>query len=316
MIVDAENLGFRYPAPRMRGNGTRVAIRAALNGVTFSIEAPRLIALLGPNGSGKSTLFRILSAVLAPQTGRASICGADVKTNPLAVRGAIGVVFQESTLDRRLTLRENLSFAGRLYGLHGNQLSGRIQHATSQMDLSSRLDHEVRTLSGGLRRRVEIARCLLHQPRFLLLDEPSAGLDPLARRELWQYLRRLQATDGVAVFVSTHFLDEASQCDRLLILHEGRIASEGAPAILCEQLGGEVVEIVSDRATEMGELLAPRAGFHVSVVEDVVRVECPNGPALIASLSASHAEWIREMRVHRPSLADVYFHATGVLFRP
>ncbi len=315
MIVRTENLGYRYPVPKRRGNGPAVPQKPALAGVSFEIESPRLIALLGPNGSGKSTLFRILTTLLAPQTGQAAICGIDLRDNPLAVRSQIGVVFQESTLDRKLTVRENLLFAGQLYGLQGNALAARVNETVARMDLAARLDHDVQTLSGGLRRRVEIARALLHQPRLLLLDEPSSGLDPFARRELWQYLRSLQATEGVAILASTHFLDEAAQCDRLLIMHEGELASEGAPGPLCEALGGEVVEIVSDRAAELGAILAPRAGFHVSVVDDVVRVECPNGPALIASLSVSHGDWIREMRMHRPSLADVYFHATGVIFR-
>ncbi|MCW5964817.1 MAG: ABC transporter ATP-binding protein [Bryobacterales bacterium] len=280
------------------------------------MEEPRLIALLGPNGSGKSTLFRILTTLLSPQTGRAEVCGFDLQRDALAVRRQIGVVFQESSLDRKLTVRENLTCAGNLYGLQGVALVKRIDQAAQQMDLSSRLDHDVQTLSGGLRRRAEIARTLLHQPRLLLLDEPSSGLDPLARRELWHYLRRLQVTEGVAVLASTHFLDEAAQCDWLLIMHEGRLAAQGAPDPLCEDLGGEVVEIVSDRAAELGSVLAPRAGFHVAVVDDVVRVECPNAPALIGNLSASHGEWIQEMRMHRPSLADVYFHATGDLFRP
>ncbi|MCU0228419.1 MAG: ABC transporter ATP-binding protein [Bryobacterales bacterium] len=316
MIVDVENLVYRYPPPSARGERAEAVPKPALNGVTFSIAEPRLTALLGPNGSGKSTLFRILATLLSPQAGRASIGGLDLACQPMEARRALGVVFQESSLDRRLTVRENLSFAGQLYGMQGAHLAQRIQQTATQLDLQQRLDHLVSTLSGGWRRRAEIARCLLHQPQFLLLDEPTAGLDPLARADLWRHLRRLQDAEGVAVLVSTHFLDEAALCDWLLILHEGRIAIEGAPAALCHELGGEVVEIVSHRANELGALLAPRAGFHVAVVDDVVRVECPNGPALISSLSMSHADWIREMRVHRPTLADVYFHATGVLFRP
>lgn len=316
MIVRAENLSYRYTASTRGQAHSSSAPAPALNGLSFAVETPRLVALLGPNGSGKSTLFRILTTMLAPQTGRAEICGSDVALHPLRVRAQIGVVFQESSLDRKLTVRENLLFAGKLYGLQGLSLRSRVETVATQVGIQRRLDDAVDTLSGGLRRRTEIARALLHQPAVLLLDEPSSGLDPLARRELWQALRLLQQTAQVCVLASTHFLDEADQCDRLLILHQGQLAAEGAPARLREELGGEVVEILTDRAAELGALLAPRAGFHVAVVGDIVRVECPHGPSLIASLAASHGPWIRELRMHLPSLADVYFHATGVMFRP
>jgi ABC-2 type transport system ATP-binding protein len=277
---------------------------------------PSLMALLGPNGSGKSTLFRILSTLLAPQTGHAAICGTQLTDDARSVRLHIGLVFQEPSLDPKLTVRENLCFAGNLYGLCGMPLQQRVAEVAKRLAIDSRLDARVDTLSGGLRRRAEIARAMLHRPRLLLLDEPSSGLDPHARLDLWRYLRSLQATENVAVLASTHFLDEAALCDQIVILHEGRVAIQGEPNALREELGGEVVEIVSDRASELGDLLAPRAGFHVKVVDDVVRVECPNGPALIANLSATHGSWFRELRMHRPSLADVYFHATGELFRP
>lgn len=278
--------------------------------------SPQLMALLGPNGSGKSTLFRILTTMIAAQSGSASICGLDVMREPLGVRRQIGVVFQEASLDSKLSVRENLRFAGNLYGLSGRSLAARVEEVATRLAIQARLDTQVSSLSGGLRRRVEIARSLLHRPRLLLLDEPSSGLDPHARRELWQYLRGLQQTEHLAVLASTHFLDEAELCDRLLILHEGRVAVDGVPRELREELGGEVVEIVSRRAEELGALLAPRAGFHVSVVGNVVRVECPHGPSFIANIAASHGDWIRELRMHQPSVADVYFHATGVIFQP
>jgi len=309
-------LGYRYPRGGNRSSAARVVAAPALDGVNFAVQAPQLVALLGPNGSGKSTLFRVLTTMIASQSGRAEICGRDLRQDPVGVRREIGVVFQEGSLDRKLTVRENLSCAGKLYGLSGATLAERIELSAQKLGLSSRLDDFAQTLSGGLRRRAEIARALLHRPRVLLLDEPSSGLDPLARRELWRYLRSLHRDDEVAVLASTHFLDEAEQCDRSLILHEGRLVTEGVPTQLREELGGEVVEIVTGHAEELGALLAPRAGFHVAVVEDVVRVECPHGPSLISSISSSHSDWIREIRMHRPSLADVYFHATGVIFRP
>lgn len=316
MIVHAENLVYRYQSGSRRPESGRPLPAPALNGLSFEIETPGLVALLGPNGSGKSTLFRILTTMIAPQTGRAVVCGANVREQPAEVRSRIGVVFQEPSLDAHLTVRENLGCAGNLYGLSGSALRARINETAELLAIQGLLDSPARTLSGGLRRRVELARALLHRPRVLLLDEPSSGLDPEARLALWKHLQALHLSEGVAVLAATHFLDEAEYCGRLLILHQGRLATDGPPAALRDALGGEVVEILTSRAGELAALLRPRAGLHVTEVGDVVRVECPHGPSFIAQVTQSHGDWIREIRMHRPSLADVYFHATGAIFRP
>lgn len=315
MIVHAENLVYRYESGRGLPGGTRLSTAPALNGLSFSVDSPSLVSILGPNGSGKSTLFRILASMLTPQKGKAIVCGADLSSNPTAVRAQIGVVFQEPSLDGHLTVRENLSYAGNLYGLSGSHLRNRVEAVADLLALRQHMDASARTLSGGLRRRVEVARALLHQPKLLLLDEPSTGLDPEARASLWQHLRSLHREAGVAVLAVTHFLDEAEGCDRLMILHQGKVATDGAPATLTAAQGGEVVEIQTARAAELAEILRPRAGFHVTQVDDVVRVECPHGPSFIAQVAQSHGDWIQEVRMRRPSLADVYFHATGAIVR-
>ncbi len=315
MIVRAENLFYRYETGRGRSENGRPTAPPALNGLSFTVETPGLVAILGPNGSGKSTLFRILASMVAPQKGRAAICGEDVMARPAAVRRQIGVVFQEPSLDGHLTVRENLSFAGNLYGLSGSALRKHVHETAELLSIGKRMDQLARTLSGGLRRRVEVARALLHQPRILLLDEPSTGLDPEARSDLWRHLRGLHRAAGVAVLAVTHFLDEAEGCDRLLILHHGQLATDGVPGLLRDAQGGEVVEIHTGKAPELAGILRPRAGLHVTQVDDVVRVECPHGPSFIAQVAQSHGDWIQEIRMHRPSLADVYFHATGAIIR-
>lgn len=328
MIVLAENLDYHYKSgkqrlPLGRPKPGNVAVSAesvssahALRQLSFAIESPSMVALLGPNGSGKSTLFRILTTILGPQKGSAIVCDRDVATDPMGVREQIGIVFQESSLDLHLTVQENLSFSGQLYGMAGSRLRDRISRVCQLLGLEPRLDQLTKTLSGGLRRRVEVARALLHEPRLLLLDEPSTGLDPQGRLELWAHLQRLHRQEGVAVLAVTHFLDEAELCDRILILHQGQLATDGSPQTLREELGGEVVEIVTGHAEELAAHLAPKAGLHVARVGDVVRVECPHGASLIAQITQSHGEWIEELRMRRPSLADVYFHATGALFQP
>lgn len=313
MIVHAENLVYRYETGRSQPESGGSSAPPALNGLSFTVESPSLVAILGPNGSGKSTLFRILASMLTPQKGRATVCGADVATQSMLVRAQIGVVFQEPSLDGHLTVRENLVYAGNLYGLSGSHLRKRVEAMADLLALGKHMEQFARTLSGGLRRRVEVARALLHQPKMLLLDEPSTGLDPEARSNLWQHLRSLHRGAGVAVLAVTHFLDEAEGCDRLLILHQGKLSTDGSPTVLTEAQGGEVVEVHTARAGELAAILRPRAGLHVTQVGDVVRVECPHGPSFIAQVAQSHGDWIHEVRMHRPSLADVYFHATGAI---
>jgi ABC-2 type transport system ATP-binding protein len=206
--VQVENVVFRYGA------------RTALAGVTFEVGRGEIFGLLGPNGGGKTTLFRILSTLLEPAEGRALIFGHDVAKEPLEARRRIGVVFQNQSLDRRLSVEENLVCQGRLYGLKGAELKSRIEDAMLRTGVADRRADSVESLSGGLRRRVELAKCLLHRPQLLLLDEPSTGVDPAVRLDFWNYLRRLREEQGVTVLLTTHLLEEADKCDRLAILDQ------------------------------------------------------------------------------------------------
>ncbi|MDZ7638598.1 MAG: ABC transporter ATP-binding protein [Bryobacterales bacterium] len=328
MIVETDHLRFRYQTagrrdshkrasgPSAAATGTDRAEGAfALDDLSFALDQAGLIALLGPNGSGKSTLFRILTTMVAPGAGRAAVCGFDTVREALQVRRQIGVVFQESSLDRKLSVRENLRFQGNLFGLSGAKLDERIVEAVARLDLEDRLDAPVHALSGGLRRRAEIAKALLHRPKLLLLDEPSTGLDPHARRDLWKYLRELHDESGTSVVAATHYLEEAERCHRVLILHEGRLVADGEPIALKRQVGGDVLVVESDHPQEILTALGRRSGMEATVVDGSLRMETPDGAGLVTELMASHSARIRELRMHPPTLEDVYFRATGKEFK-
>src|SRR6202142_3916445 len=236
--------------------------RTALNGVSFDVRPAELFGLLGPNGSGKTTLFRILSTLMVPMGGRAFILGHDAAKDPSRLRREIGVVFQSQSIDVKLTAAENLWHQGHLYGLHGAALNARVREILGRVGLTDRAKDKAETFSGGMQRRLELAKGLLHGPRGLLLDEPTTGLDPGARRDLWQYLQILRDEERVSVLVTTHLMEEAERCDRLAILNEGNLVALGTPAELKSEIGGDVVLL---DAAHDASLLAERirARFHV-----------------------------------------------------
>src|SRR6202051_4518004 len=249
-VISVENLVHRYEN------------RTALNGVSFDVRPAELFGLLGPNGSGKTTLFRILSTLMIPTAGRAIIMGCDAVQEPARLRRQIGVVFQAQSIDLKLTAHENLWHQGHLYGLRGAALKKRIQEILSRVGLADRAKELVETFSGGMQRRIELAKGLLHHPGVLLLDEPTTGLDPGARRDLWQYLQMLRDEERVSVLVTTHLMEEAERCDRLAIMNEGNLVALGTPAELKAEIGGDVVLL--DAAHGAGVLAAHiRARFHV-----------------------------------------------------
>ena len=216
--------------------GPRLAGRVALDGVDLEVRAGEIVALLGPNGSGKTTLFRILATLLRPRSGTASVFGHDVRGAPAEVRRHLGVVFQHPALDPMLTVAENLRHHGHLYGLRGASLSRRCEAALAALEVADRARDRVAALSGGLRRRVEIAKVLTHEPRLLLLDEPSAGLDPRARGGVFAILEDLRARLGTTVLMTTHFMEEADRCDRVAIMDSGKVVACDAPALLKQRV--------------------------------------------------------------------------------
>lgn len=300
--VQVENLSYRY--------GERVALKA----ISFAVARGEIFGLLGPNGGGKTTLFRILSTLLQPEGGSARIFGADVAAEPLAVRRRIGVVFQNQSLDRRLTAEENLVHQGHLYGLKGAVLSERISHVLDRLGIAARRGEVVEKLSGGLRRRVELAKGLIHQPELLLLDEPSTGVDPGARLDFWEYLKLLRREEGVTILLTTHLLDEADKCDRLAVLDEGSIVAEGTPQALKSSIGGDVVWLTSGSPEDLALRITERFGLAASIVNSAVRFEHPNGNEFVSRLMQELREPIDSVTVSRPTLEDVFIHATGHRF--
>ena len=302
-VISVQNLVHRYEN------------RTALNGVSFDVRPAELFGLLGPNGSGKTTLFRILSTLMIPTAGRAVILGCDAAQDPASLRRQIGVVFQAQSVDPKLTAYENLWHQGHLYGLRGSSLKRRVGEILERVGLSDRAKERVETFSGGMQRRIELAKGLLHHPGVLLLDEPTTGLDPGARRDLWQYLQILRDEEHVSVLVTTHLMEEAERCDRLAIMNEGNLVALGTPAELKSEIGGDV--ILLDAAHDAG-LLAEhiRAKFHVSttVLGNQVRIEQEGGHRFVPDVVEAFPGEIQAISVGKPALEDVFIHRTGHKF--
>ncbi len=292
----------------------RYGAREALRGVSLAVERGEICGLLGPNGGGKTTTFRILSTALVPTGGRAAIFGHDVVREAAAVRRQIGVVFQYPSLDPQLTVEENLRHQGHLYGLSGRLLAERQRELLARVGLSDRTRELVKTLSGGLRRRAEVAKSLLHRPSLLLLDEPSTGLDPGARRDLWALLKELQARDGVTVLVTTHLMEEAARCDRAAILHQGRLVALGTPAALTAEIGGDVLTVATPSPEALCADIRARFGGAPSVVDGTVRLERSAGHAFVPQLVEAFPGQITSVTIGQPTLEDVFVHHTGHRF--
>jgi ABC-2 type transport system ATP-binding protein len=306
------------PAPIELDTLTHIyGARRALDSLSFSVQPAEIFGLLGPNGSGKTTLFRILSTLMVPSAGSARICGFDVAREPNRVRQQIGIVFQARSVDIKLTVAENLMHQGHLYGLRGAFLKQRIDEVLGRVLLRDRAKDAVETLSGGMQRRVELAKGLIHSPSVLLLDEPSTGLDPGARRDLWQYLRTLRDEEGVSVLVTTHLMEEAEHCDRLAILNAGKLVALGSPAELKSQIGGDVVllEAASEaEAAVLAERVAQRFFVAPSVHGATVRLEHPQGHRFVTEVVEAFPGDIEGISVAKPSLEDVFIQRTGHRF--
>ena len=258
--------------------------RTALDGVSFDVRPAELFGLLGPNGSGKTTLFRILSTLMVPSSGHAVILGHNVATDPSGLRRKIGVVFQAQSIDIKLTAAENLLHQGHLYGLRGAALQARITEMLARVGLADRADEKAETFSGGLKRRLELAKGLLHRPSVLLLDEPTTGLDPGARRDLWQYLQILRDEERVTVLVTTHLMEEAERCDRLAILSDGKLMALGSPTELKQEIGGDVIVLDSPNAETLAQRIRERFFGEAQVLDGHVRMERKNGHRFITEL--------------------------------
>jgi ABC-2 type transport system ATP-binding protein len=284
--------------------------REALAGVSFSVGHGEIFALLGPNGGGKTTLFKILSTLLTATSGSVCILGHNLCNAARAIRPRLGVVFQQPSVDRKLTVLENLKHHGHLYALSGQNLHQRALAALVRLGLTERADDLVETLSGGLQRRVELAKALLHQPEVLVLDEPNTGLDPGARRDFMNYLQQLREQEGVTILLTTHFMEDAERCDRVGILHEGRLVALGAPEALKQSIGGDIVVIQALDSHGLQKKIRERFGCDPSLIDGTLRVERPRGHEFIRDVVDTFPGEISSAAFGKPTLEDVFIHLT------
>ena len=285
--------------------------REALRGVDFEVQAGAAFDFLGPNGSGKSTLFKLLSTLVPLQQGAVTMLGHDLAKDAALIRRRVGVVFQSPAVDKKLTVLENLRYGGLMLGLSGAALQARIDACLEAADLDDRRKDSVEELSGGLRRRVEIAKCLLSEPDLVLLDEASTGLDPAARREMWKVLR---AQEGVTVLFTTHLMEEAAEADRLMLLDEGGVVAQGRPGELMEEVGGQVVEIESAAAQELQRQLQSELSVEATLLDQTLRIDGENVHELVPEIMKRCGDRVRRLQLAHPSLEDVFLHRTGKRF--
>ena len=299
------------PALNVVGLSHRYGDRQALQSVSFDVAPGESYGLLGPNGGGKTTFFRIAATLLTPTNGTVRVFGHDVATHPDAVRRCIGMTFQSPALDDRLHVVENLHYHGHLYGLHGKSLNQRIDEVLSLVNLTDRASDLVSTLSGGLQRRVELAKTLLTKPLLLLLDEPSNGLDPGARREVWEHLRHLRQTESTTIIVATHLMDEAAQCDRVGILHEGRLVASGTPEALVSEIGGDMILVTGKDLSSLAQKVTQRFDQHVEIIDGALRLERAQAHEFVPELVEAFPGEIDTITFGKPTLEDVFIHYTG-----
>ena len=297
--IEVENLSHAYQT------------RRALDNVSFSISCGEVFGLLGPNGSGKTTLFRILSTLMPVTSGTVRVLGHDLTTEVKAVRKLLGVVFQHPGLDGKLTVVENLRHHGHLYGLAGKSLRYRISELLERFGVADRAKESVERLSGGLQRRVEIAKAMLHSPRVLLLDEPASGLDVTARRQLNGYLGALADTENILVLLTTHLLDDAEACNRVGILDVGKLVAIGEPDELKAQVSGDVILIECIDKEVLCTEIAKKFGVSSVLAGNLLRVECERGHEFVRDIVATFPDEIQSVRFGKPTLEDVFIKLTG-----
>jgi len=287
----------------------------AVNGVDFTVEKGEVFGFLGPNGAGKSTTIKMLCTLVEPTAGSARVAGFDVVRERDAVRRNIGLVFQDPTLDQYLTGEQNLKMHAELYGVRRSALEERMAAVLDMVDLSDRRKLLVSTYSGGMKRRLEIARGLLHSPKVLFLDEPTVGLDPQTRSSIWRYIHDLRQREDVTIFLTTHYMDEAENCDRIAIMDRGRLVAMDTPEALKAAVGKDRVQISTDDDVAAIAALEARFGFTATMAEGLVTFAVADGEQFVPRLFAELGVPIRSVNVSRPSLDDVFMSHTGSTIR-
>ncbi len=302
-VIQVDGLVKRY------GNFT------AVDGISFSVRQGEVFGFLGPNGAGKTTTISILCTLLTPTQGRVLVNGFDVTRQPDQVRRSIGLIFQDPSLDAQLTAAENLDFHAFVYDVPGPEARARQEELLRMVELWDRRNDLVKTFSGGMKRRLEIARGLLHHPKVLFLDEPTLGLDPQTRRHIWRYILDLRQREGLTLFLTTHYMDEAEHCDRIAIIDRGKIVALDTPSNLKALVGGDVVVLRTEDNGRAAEELRQRYGLEVLAQDGELRFEVPRGDEFIPELVRSMSSGISSITVNRPTLDDVFLKLTGHAIR-
>jgi ABC-2 type transport system ATP-binding protein len=307
--------GREPPAIEVHELSKRYGDLDAVNQVTFEVSRGETFGFLGPNGAGKSTTISMLCTLVRPTGGWARVAGSDVVREQARVRRRIGLVFQDSTLDEYLTAAENLRFHAELYGVPRHTVEPRMAQVLEMVDLADRRDSVVRTFSGGMQRRLEIARGLLHSPSVLFLDEPTVGLDPQTRTHIWRYINELKERERTTMFLTTHYMDEAEYCDRIAIMDHGRVVAEGTPEALKASVGQDRVELRTGDDEQAIAVLRADFGIEATISEGAVTFHVGGGEEFIPRLFGGLEVPINSVRVSRPTLDDVFMAYTGRTIR-
>ncbi len=283
----------------------------AVDGVSFSVEKGEIFGFLGPNGAGKTTTINVLCTLQKPTSGEAYINGYDVRNDPNNVRRSIGLIFQDPSLDDRLTAEENLNFHGMIYNVPKSARERRKKELLEMVDLWDRRKDQVKTFSGGMKRRLEIARGLLHRPKILFLDEPTLGLDPQTRSHIWNYIHSLRDEQGITIFMTTHYMDEAENCDRIAIIDYGKIVASDTPGELKKLVGGDVITLRTLDDEKAVKEIGERYRIQVRRDEKGIHLEIENGEEFIPQFISSFSTKINSINLRRPTLDDVFLKLTG-----
>lgn len=283
----------------------------AVKGVNFAVEEGEIFGFLGPNGAGKSTTINMLSTINKPSSGEAIINGFNIVTDKNKVRESIGLIFQESTLDEKLTANENLMLHCRFYKVPKEKREERIQEVLEIVDLTDKRKQVVETYSGGMKRRLEIARGLLHYPRVLFLDEPTVGLDPQTRNHIWEYILRLKKKAGITIFLTTHYMDEAEICDRVAVMDHGEMIALDTPEKLKTNVGGDIIEIRTVDNEEAKAQIENSYNLKVKEVDDALTFQVDKGNEFLVQFIKEFSIGILTVNLRRPTLNDVFLHLTG-----
>jgi ABC-2 type transport system ATP-binding protein len=314
-VAAAEAVSAGRAAIEVRDLRKRFGDFEAVRGVSFEVSPGETFGFLGPNGAGKSTTISMLCTLLRPTGGQALVAGYDVVADRAEVRRRIGLVFQDTTLDDYLTAAENLRFHAELYGVPTAVVEQRVRQVFEMVGLWERRDSIVRTFSGGMKRRLEIARGLLHSPRVLFLDEPTVGLDPQTRSHIWSYINELKRRERITMFLTTHYMDEAEYCDRIAIMDNGVIVVTGTPEELKAGVGKDRIQLHTDDDELARKRLKELFGIEAADIEGGLTLQVPDGERFIPRLFASLGVGIRSVSVARPTLDDVFMEHTGRTIR-